>query len=126
VNLWNLFPEFLLKIDGILRLPYLAILFYLYVFYAMVKNAGERIYLTVFVLLTLVASVIMLKNMVPPVGKIIPPSTLLLVMIMPIAILVLKLYKKAYNEARLWFVVTLAGWLHSISWSVWLFALARS
>lgn len=124
MNLWNLFPEFLLKIDGILLLPYLAILFYLYVFYAMVKNAGERIYLTLFVLLTLVASVIMLKNMGPPVGKIIPPSTLLLVMI--IAILVLKLYKKAYNKARIWFVVTLAGWLHSISWSVWLFALARS
>lgn len=126
MNLWNLFPECLLKIDGILLLPYLAILFYLYVLYAMVKNAGQRIYLIVFVLLTLVASVIMLKNMGPPVGKIIPPAILLMVMIMPIVILVIKLYKKAYNEARIWFVVTLAGWLHSISWSVWLFALAGS
>ena len=126
MNLWNLFPEFLLKIDGILLLPYLTILFYLYVFYAMVKNVGQRLYLTVFVLLTLVASVIMFKNIGPQAGKSIPPSTLLIVMIMPIVILVIKLYKKAYNEARIWFVVTLAGWLHSISWSVWLFALARS
>jgi len=126
VNLWKLFPECLLNVDGILLTPYVTILVYLYVVYAMVKYAGQRIYLTVFVLLTLMASVIMLKNMGPQAGKIIPPSALLTVMMMPIVLLGINLYKKDYSVACVWFAATVAGWLHSISWSVWLFVLARS
>jgi len=126
VNLWSFFPEFILRIDGILFLPYLAIPFYLYVFYAIGKHAGERVKLMVFVLFTLLASGVMFLNIGPNIGKIIPPLGLLMVMAMPLLVLMMNLYNKAYAEARVWFLVSLAGWMHSISWSVWLFALARS
>ena len=126
MNLWSLFPEFLLGVNGILYLPYLAIPFYLYVCYALVNHVSERVYLIVFVLLTLLTSGIMLISMGPQIGKVIPPLALLAVMVMPLVMLLIKLYHKAYGEARIWFMVTLASWLHSMSWSVWLFALAGS
>ncbi len=126
MNLWSIFPEFILRVNGILYLPYLAIPFFIYVCYVMVKHVRERVYLIVFVLLTLLASGIMLISMGPQIGKVIPPLALLAVMVMPLVILTLKLYHKAYGEAQTWFVVTLAGWLHSMSWSVWLFVLAGS
>jgi len=126
MNLWSLFPESLLKINGILQLPYLAILFYLYIFYVGVKSTEERKNLIVFLLLTLLASVIMFISFGPQMGKVIAPLALLTVMVMPLIMLMFKLYNKTYSEARIWFMVTLAGWLHSMSWCVWLFALAGS
>ncbi len=126
MNLWNLFPEFLLSINGILRLPYLTILFYIFVVYALIKNADQRKYIAVFLLLTLVASGIMFINQGPQIGKFIAPLTLLFVMVMPLIVMTIKLHNKSYREARIWLIVTSAGWFHSISWSVWLFALAGS
>jgi hypothetical protein len=126
MNLWHIFPESLLHINGILQLPYLALVFYIYVFYSMVKNSEQRIALLIFVLLSILASSIMVISFGPQVGKIIPPLALLSVMLMPLIMLMVKLKNKTYSEARLWLIMSLTGFLHSISWSVWLFALAGS
>ncbi len=126
MNLWDLFPEFILRFNGILKLPYLAMLFYIYVVYTTIKNKGERTYLVSFLLLTLIASTIMLNSLGPQIGKIIPPFALLSVMAMPLIILIVNVFKRTYNLVHIWFIVAIAGWLHSLSWSVWLFALARS
>lgn len=126
MNLWDLFPDSLLMCNGILKLPYLAILFYLYIVYATFKNAAERKYLMMFLMLSLVASIIMIINLGPPVAKIIPPLSLLTVMVMPLVMLIINLHNRAYNLVLIWFMGTIAGWLHALSWSVWLFVLAAS
>jgi len=126
MNLWRYFPESLLEIAGILLLPYLAIPFYLYIFYPLIKQVDERKYLAIFLLLSVIASSIMLFSIGPHIGKVIPPLALILVLAMPTLMLINKLYTKVYHSALLWFFVMLAGWLHSLSWGVWLFALGGS
>lgn len=126
MNLWTLFPEALLQVNGILFLPYVGILFYFYVFFALVKHSEQRICLAIFVLLTVVASGIMLNNLGPGAGKIVPPLSLFIVMAMPVLMVIIQLIKKSYIAVRIWSLVTLAGLAHSISWSAWLFAMARS
>lgn len=126
MNLWNYFPDFLSMSDDILKLPYLTIPFYLYVLYVTISKSRERLYLIVFLLLTLAASAIMIKNLGPQFGQIIPPLALLLVIAMPLTMLLRNLYCRSYRSVGIWFMVTIAGLLHGISWSLWLFALAGS
>jgi hypothetical protein len=126
MNLWTLFPDLLPVFSGILKLPYLVIPLYLPVIYFAVRASGERKALLVFLLLTLMASVIMVFNFGPHVGKVFPPLALLSVMVMPMLLLGINLYRKRFNVVLVWGLATLAGWSHSLSWSVWLFAMARS
>ena len=126
MNLWVIFPESLLNINGILWLPYLTFLFYCYAAYSLIKYSVFRLHLTVFFALTLIASLIMFLSMGPRIGTIIPPLLLLMVMLFPLIILVTSVLKKDSKSIVLWSITTAAGWLHSVSWAVWLFALARS
>lgn len=126
MNLWHIFPESLLHIKGILYLPYLAIMFYSYVIYQMVRNATHRLALSAFIVLSFLASSIMVVTLGSNIGKIIPPLALFSVMLLPSIMLIVTLKNKDYPAIRLWFITILAGLLHSISWSVWFFVIAGS
>ena len=125
MNLWNIFPE-LLHIEGILSLPIFAIPFYLYVLYALIKHPKYRTSLSIFLVLTLMASLTMFFSMGPHIGLFFPPLMLLSVMLMPLIMLILQVSKKVNTGIWVWGITSVAGWLHSLSWAVWLFALARS
>lgn len=126
MNLWHLFPESLLLINGIFQLPYLGIIFYLYVFYLVIKDTQNRRSLIVFLLLSILASMSMIVNVRSSMGNMIPPLLLLIVMGMPLLKLMISLYKRSFKNARKWLLVTLAGCFHSISWMVWFFVIASS
>lgn len=126
MNLWQVFPESLLDVTGILYLPYLAIAFYLYVLYTLIKQPEHRATLALFLGLTLSTSLVMVVSLGPRIGVVLAPLLLISVMLMPITMLVLKVLQKERAGIQTWAVVTVAGWLHSLSWVVWLFALARS
>jgi len=126
MNLWTIFPESLLSIEGILSLPILAVPFYLYVLFLLIKQPEYRIWLTVFLILSLMASLTMLFSLGPKIGLVFPPLMLISVMLMPIIMLIFHVTKKKNSGIWLWGITSVAGWLHSLSWVVWLFALARS
>ena len=126
MNLWDYFPDFIVMFSGALLLPFVALLFYLYVVYIIFNKSTERLYLIIFILLTLVSSSIMVENLGHHVGKIVAPLSLILVMMMPIFILMINLYKRSYIAMRLWFIVTIAGFFHGMSWWVILFTIANS
>jgi uncharacterized membrane protein len=126
MNLWIIFPEFLLQINGILYLPYFAVPFYIYVLYALVKHPKYRAQLSIFLTMTCIASSLMIFTLGPRIGTIIAPLTLLSVMVMPLCLFIYHMIKNIPIGKYVWGFTTLAGWLHSISWAVWLFALAGS
>ena len=125
MNLWIIFPD-LLHIEGILSLPIFAIPFYLYVLYTLIKQPKYRISLTIFLVLTLMASLTMFFSLGPRIGLFFPPLMLLSVMLMPLIMLTRQVSKKVNTGIWVWAITSVAGWLHSLSWVVWLFALARS
>ena len=127
MNLWAVFPvDMLMSVDGVLCLPLFAIPLYLYVFYAIFSHQRQRVWLLTFLGLTFLSSAIMLMCLGPNIGRVIPPFLLLLVIFMPLALLLVNIAKKQTHEVRLWALVMSAGVVHSFSWVVWLFALARS
>jgi hypothetical protein len=126
MNLWVIFPEFLLKINGILYLPYYAGPFYIYVLYALVEHTRYRTQLAIFLTMTCIASSLMILTLGPRIGTIIAPLMLFSVMLMPLGVFIFHVVKNNNIGKLVWGITTLAGWLHSISWAVWLFALAGS
>lgn len=130
MNLWNIFslPLFdaLLEFNQILLLPLVAAMFYAYVFYALIKHAQQRTNLALFLLLTVLASGSMFLGMGPNIGKIMPPILLFMVILMPLFMIILNVLKKHYLAARIWTIVTLAGLMHSLSWSLLLFMMMNS
>lgn len=126
MNLWFIFPESLLSIKGILLLPYFALPFYLYVIYPLIKQPEQRTRLVVFIILTLITSFTLFFSMGPAMGRVIPPLLLLVVMIYPVLILIHQVIKKNAVGILTWSMASIAGWLHSLSWLVWFFALAGS
>lgn len=126
MNLWKHIPEFLLPFNFIVELSFLMLLFYLYVFYVAVKYAGERKRLIGFLLLTFVSTVTMFNNLGPGANFFIPPLLLLCVMVMPVIMMMIHLYRKAYNIVWIWLFVSIAGWLFSLCWTTWLFIAAGS
>ncbi|WP_295891817.1 hypothetical protein [uncultured Vibrio sp.] len=136
MNLWALFPDSILEIQGILKLPYVAVVFYLFTLLLLIKQKNQRAMVAVFLLLSLTSSLIMLANFGPHVGHVIPPLSLLITAIFPITLFLLHVKKKRAstesekeNENTMvftWFVISLAGLSHSLSWATWLVALARS
>lgn len=126
MNLWRIFPESLLNIEGILSLPMFAIPFYLYVLYAVVKHSEFRITLSMFLVASIGASSLMFLTLGPQIGKVLPPLLLLLVMLMPVVALCFQMVRKHSIGIWVWSITSIAGSLHSLSWAIWLFALARS
>lgn len=129
MNLWNIWPDFfeeLLHIEGILYLPLFTLPCYLFCLYSLLRQSQQRISLGCFFVLTLVASTTMFLSMGPGIGKIFPPLTLLAVMFMPLIMLVIQIVKKDNAGIRIWSMASIAGWLHSLSWWLWLIALAGS
>ncbi|UGA53433.1 hypothetical protein [Vibrio sp. VB16] len=126
MNLWNLLPFSMIKIDYILNLPYAALLAYIYVLYAIGVHRNYRIKLMLFLVLTIIASGTMVLTMGPNIGRIIPPLLLILVMFSPVFELVKSLIYTDKKGTRIWLKIAIAGWLHSLSWVVWLAAMARS
>ena len=126
MNIWHAFPESILMIKGILQLPYLGIVFYIYVFYLMIKDPSNRTFLIAFLLLSALASMVMIINFRSSLGNIIPPLLLLVVISMPLLKLLSSLYKRSFQDSGKWLLVTLAACIHSISWMVWFFVIASS
>ena len=126
MNLWGFFPKSLLEIEGIFDLPILAVCLYLYLLSIYFKYPLQRVHLMRFFLLTLVASIILILNLTPPLDNILAPLILLCVIVLPMLRCLMTLYQRDFVAARLWFVATIAGSCFSIGGSVWLFAVAVS
>lgn len=126
MNLWILFPEQLLFIPYMLRLPYLALVLYGLTLVVLFMQKEMRRGLAVFLLLSLMASTTMFFNLHPGFGKVLPPLALLAVMLYPMALIFINIKKQQGDLAKWWGFVWLAGMSHSLSWAVWLMALARS
>jgi len=134
MNLWYLLPDYLLFSSVMLYLPLLILpcYFICLIIYVRLKqkheNARQRESLPfyVFLLLSLIASLVMLKSLGPHIGLVIPPLLLLSNLILPLAFLFLSLLKTSDRSIALWVWSSLAGCIHALSWSVWLMALAGS
>ncbi|MDB1124046.1 hypothetical protein [Vibrio algarum] len=126
MNLWNLFPTSIANIDYILYMPYAAFAAYVYVFYAIAIHRGYRVKLMFFLALTLVGSINMVLTLGPGIGRVIPPLLLLTVIIFPLVELTKALIAANKKGAQIWMKILIAGSLHSLSWVVWLTAIARS
>lgn len=126
MNLWHYFPESLLSIQGIFELPIPTLCLFLYLLYFAFKHSVERRQLLFFLQLTVLASIILLLNLKPPMGKVIPPLTLLSVMLMPFFMLILKLWQREYHAICIWLIALLAGVAYAASASVWIFVIALS
>ncbi|MEZ8826006.1 hypothetical protein AB6E04_16735 [Vibrio amylolyticus] len=126
MNLWMLFPDSILNISGILKLPYFAIVFYLFTFVFAFKLKNQRTLIMGFLSLSVISSLIMIANFGPQVGHVIPPLSLLLTAVFPSVVLIQHVLKRRHLLSFAWSVMTVAGILHGLSWGVWLTALARS
>lgn len=126
VNLWTIFPASLIDIEYMLYLPFIAIVLYLYLLYALKKHTKERLKLTSFLLLILAASFTLWLNGRPSNSDVIAPLALLLVMLMPLFILTFKLYTRDHNASRVWAVAMVSGWAYSLGCWIWILALSRS
>ncbi|KJZ13592.1 hypothetical protein TW85_12885 [Marinomonas sp. S3726] len=134
MNLWNLLPDFLLFSSVVLYLPLLILPCYLtclVIYFRLNKkheNARKKESLPfyTFLLLSLIASTVMLKSLGPQIGLVIPPLLLLSNLILPLVFLFLSLIKTSDRSVALWGWSSLAGGIHALSWSVWLMALAGS
>lgn len=126
MNVWVVFPASLLHVKGMLFLPYVAVPFYLYALYVLITKPDHRKPLIIFFALTLISSITMVYSLRPPVDKVVSPLLLLLVMFMPLIMLIYKMAKADKAGIIIWSIVSVAGWLHSLGWSVWFFALAGS
>lgn len=126
MDLWQLFPSSLLSVHGILSLPYLTLPIYFVVTLILIKAPSQRLALAVFLILSLLASLLMLVSMGPGIDTVYLPLLLLMVMIMPLLLLCYAIYRFNKLAIRVWAVASIAGILHSLSWSMWLFALAGS
>jgi hypothetical protein len=49
-----------------------------------------------------------------------------LVMFAPVIAALKSIIREDKKGRTIWLTISIAGWLHSLSWVVWLFALARS
>jgi len=126
MNLWTLFPEQLIKIPGILKLPYVAIGLYAAVLLILFMKKDLHRGIAVFLGLSLIASTIMFYNLRPGFGTVLPPLALLLVMIYPLGMMLISIQKQQREPVKWWLFIGTAGVAHSLSWAVWLMALAGS
>lgn len=126
MNLWGLFPDSILSINGILYLPYLALVFYAVVLVIFIKFPVFRMKLLLFILITLITNFVIVMTLGPGMGRVLIPLLLLVIMFMPLIWLIPRCLDKNKKDIYVWSIVTVTGWLHSLSWVVWIFAMARS
>ena len=127
MSLWTIFfPGYLIDIFGVWNLPLIAVPLYLYIFYALYIYPSQRIGLIAFLFLTAMAIGINVDGVRPNSNDIIKPLSLLAVMMMPVLISVFQILKKNYQLVLTWLIVALAGWALSLSWVLWLYAMAKS
>lgn len=126
MNLWILFPESIMSIKGILYLPYLALVFYVFVLFVFIKFPEFRLKLLLFILITVITNVVIITTLGPSMGTVLIPLLLLVLMFMPLIWLISQCLAKNKKYMYAWSIVTISGWLHSLSWMAWIFALARS
>lgn len=88
-------------------------LFYLYVIFLIIKSATELTKLVLFLLLTLVESIIMLKNLDAQIGKIIPLLAPLSIIAIPSILLIVNLYKRNHKMIETWSISAIPGLLDS-------------
>ncbi len=126
MNLWKLFPEQLIQVPGILKLPYIALGLYGAVLLALFIKKDLHRDIAILLGLSLIASTIMFYNLRPGFGTVLPPLSLLLVMIYPLAMVFISLYNRQRQLVKWWLFFWVAGVAHSLSWAVWLMALEGS
>lgn len=126
MNLWKLFPEQLIQVPGILKLPYIALGLYGAVLLALFIKKDLHRDIAILLGLSLIASTIMFYNLRPGFGTVLPPLSLLLVMIYPLAMVFISLYNRQRQLVKWWLFFWVAGVTHSLSWAVWLMALEGS
>lgn len=139
MNLWFIFPVFLLEIKGILFLPLLILPAYLfcliYFFYLMPKKARPFDQISAqhdfwpfvfFLVLSLITSIYLYLILGPGMGLALPPLLLLFNLLLPLTLLSLRLINKRTCSIKLWGFSSLASGIHVLSWAVWIMALAGS
>jgi hypothetical protein len=126
MNLWGVFPESILRVNGILYLPYLTVFLYVLVLLMLVKFKEQRAKLLLFVLATAITNIVIIMTLGPGMGNVLIPLLLLIIMVLPLFWLIPQCITKNRKNTYIFSIVTIAGWAHSIGWVALIFALARS
>jgi len=129
MNLWNMFPDWLLEVEGILNMPLLILPSYLvclFCFFRIKKGQYEGLAFVSFLLLSVLTTSLMWLTIGPQIGKVILPLLLLSNILLPLIFLSMGLRKINAFSVSLWGFASLAGFIHTISWAVWFMALAGS
>lgn len=126
MNLWHIFPESMLRVNGLLYLPYLAVFLYALVLLMLVKYKEQRAKLLLFLLVTAITNIIIIGRIGPGMGKVLIPLLLLTIMVLPLLCLIAHCLAKNGKNTYIYGIVTIAGWVHGITWFMWIFAHARS
>ena len=126
MNLWRVFPESIVSNNGLLLLPPSAALLYVFVLIALIKFPEVRVKILIFLFVTIITNIIIVATIGPNMGRVLIPLLLLSIMVLPLFWLLNQCRLKNRKTIYIFGIVTLAGWMHSLSWVAWIFALARS
>jgi len=125
MNLWVLFPESILSVPGILKLPYLAVLMFLLLLLIAWKTRHFKPFL-LFVSAVFLLDLYVLFTIGPGMGRIAIPLILISIVVAPLTQWLVAWLKKDKNSTLFWGASSCFALVHSMSWAVWIMALAGS
>ena len=125
MNLWVLFPESILSVPGILKLPYVALLMLLLLLLIAWKRKQIKPFLLFFSAVFLL-DLYVLFTIGPGMGRIAIPLILMSIVAAPVTLWLFAWLKKDKHSALFWGAGSSFAVVHSMSWAVWIMALAGS
>jgi hypothetical protein len=125
MNLWVLFPESILRVSGILKLPYIALLLLLLLLLVAWKKKQIKPFL-MFISAVFLLDLYVLFTIGPGMGRIAIPLILISIVVTPVMLGLVAWLKKDKNSTLFWGAGSCFALVHSMSWAVWIMALAGS
>jgi len=125
MNLWVLFPESMLSVPGILKLPYIALLMLLLLLLTAWKMKHFKLFL-LYVLAVFLLDLYVLFTIGPGMGRIAIPLILISIVVAPVLLWLTAWLKKNKHSTLFWGAGSCFAVAHSMSWAVWIMALAGS
>ncbi|WP_375749456.1 hypothetical protein [Vibrio sp. HN007] len=126
MNLWNIYPESLLRFEWMFYLQYPTLLAYLILILSMFKYINHRKQIALFIVLTLIANIYIFSTAGPGMGRVMIPLLLVSLVLLPLSLLFRNILLKATSGIMVYSLMSIAGLLHCLSWFTWLIALANS
>ena len=126
MDLWQIFPESVLHIPGILNLPYLSLVLYVVLVVIAITYQELRTGLVVFLLTSFFVSVYFVLSIRFGVGKFLPPLLLLAIILLPLMTLCFSIVKRDQKKFSVWFLALLTGVTFALNWFIWTLVLTGS